>query len=253
MSTAASGRFGESNPQLVALVTHSCIERRVGGPWSKPLTTPAPARSVRLPPLRAAAGSLRTTSKRRSPSSAPCCSPTMPRRWPIEKCSAGDFYKPAHGHIFGAIRALIERGEPIDAVTVTDELQRSGLLEAVGDPSVFISLQANTPSIANARHYAAIVEEHSLLRRLIGVAGEIADLGLLGARGRGSRRRRGRADDVQRRRAADGRHHVPPARAPPQGTGPHRGAGQAGLGHHRGGHRVTTSSTRSCSACSPRR
>jgi len=49
-------------------------------------------------------------------------------------------------------------------VTVTDELQRSGLLEAVGDPSVFISLQANTPSIANARHYAAIVEEHALLR-----------------------------------------------------------------------------------------
>jgi replicative DNA helicase len=94
----------------------------------------------------------------------------------VERCSAGDFYKPAHGHIFGAIRALIERGEPIDAVTVTDELQRSGLLEAVGDPSVFISLQANTPSIANARHYAAIVEEHALLRRLIGVSGEIADL-----------------------------------------------------------------------------
>ena len=95
----------------------------------------------------------------------------------IENCSAGDFYKPAHGHIFGAIRALMERGEPIDAVTVTDELRRSGLLEAVGDPSVFISLQANTPSIANARHYAAIVEEHALLRSLIGVAGEIADLG----------------------------------------------------------------------------
>ena len=95
----------------------------------------------------------------------------------IEICTAGDFYKPAHGHIFGAIRALMERGEPIDAVTVTDELQRSGLLEAVGDPTVFISLQANTPSIANARHYAAIVEEHSLLRRLIGVAGDIADIG----------------------------------------------------------------------------
>ncbi len=95
----------------------------------------------------------------------------------IEICTAGDFYKPAHGHIFGAIRALMERGEPIDAVTVTDELQRSGLLDAVGDPTVFISLQANTPSIANARHYAAIVEEHSLLRRLIGVAGDIADIG----------------------------------------------------------------------------
>ena len=95
----------------------------------------------------------------------------------IETCSAGDFYKPAHGHIFGAIQALMERGEPIDAVTVTDELKRSGLLDAVGDPSVFVSLQANTPSMANARHYAAIVEEHSLLRRLIGVAGEIADIG----------------------------------------------------------------------------
>jgi replicative DNA helicase len=95
----------------------------------------------------------------------------------IETCSAGDFYKPAYGHIFSAIQNLMERGEPIDAVTVTDELKRSGLLEAVGDPSVFISLQANTPSMANARHYAAIVEEHSLLRRLIGVAGEISDIG----------------------------------------------------------------------------
>ncbi|HVB90827.1 MAG TPA: replicative DNA helicase [Acidimicrobiales bacterium] len=95
----------------------------------------------------------------------------------MEVCKAGDFYKPAHGHIFGAICALMERGEAIDAVTVNDELKRSGLLDAVGDPSVFISLQANTPSIANARHYADIVEEHSLLRRLIGVAGDIADIG----------------------------------------------------------------------------
>jgi replicative DNA helicase len=95
----------------------------------------------------------------------------------IERCVAGDFYKPAHGHIFGAIAILLERGEAIDAVTVTDELKRSGVLEQVGDPSIFISLQANTPSIANARHYAEIVEEHSLLRKLIGVAGEIADIG----------------------------------------------------------------------------
>ena len=95
----------------------------------------------------------------------------------IEKCSSADFYKPAHGHIFGAIRALMERGEAIDAVTVTDELKRSGVLEAVGDRSIFISLLANTPSIANARHYAEIVEEHALLRKLIGVAGDIADIG----------------------------------------------------------------------------
>ncbi len=95
----------------------------------------------------------------------------------MEICSAADFYKPAHGHIFGAIRALCERGEPVDAVTVTDELRRSGLLEAGRRPADLVSLQANTPSIANAAHYAAIVEEHALLRRLIGVAGEIAEIG----------------------------------------------------------------------------
>ncbi len=95
----------------------------------------------------------------------------------VECCSADDFYKPAHGHIFAAITALYTRGEPADPVTVADELRRSGLLEAVGDPSLLISLQVNTPSTANAGHYARIVEEHALLRRLVSVAGEIAELG----------------------------------------------------------------------------
>jgi replicative DNA helicase len=95
----------------------------------------------------------------------------------IEICAPGDFYKPAHGHIFAAVVALFERGEPVDAVTVTDELRRSSMLEAIGDPALLVSLQANTPSVANAVHYARIVEEHSLLRRLVGVAGEIAEIG----------------------------------------------------------------------------
>jgi replicative DNA helicase len=94
----------------------------------------------------------------------------------VEVCGPADFYKPAHGHIYSAIVALFERGEPVDAVTVTDELRRSGRLEAVGEPAVLVSLQLNTPSIANALHYARIVEEHAMLRRLAGVAGEIADL-----------------------------------------------------------------------------
>ena len=95
----------------------------------------------------------------------------------IEICTAADFYKPAHGHIFGAIVSLYQRGQPVDAVTVTDELRRSTQLEAIGDPAILVSLQVNTPSVANAEHYARIVEEHSLLRRLVGVAGEIAELG----------------------------------------------------------------------------
>jgi len=94
-----------------------------------------------------------------------------------EVCRADDFYKPAHGHIFDAILLLHARGEPADPVTVADELRRHGLLDAIGGPSPLVSLQANTPATSSAARYAAIVEEYGLLRRLIGVAGEIAELG----------------------------------------------------------------------------
>jgi replicative DNA helicase len=92
-------------------------------------------------------------------------------------CSAEDFYKPAHGHIFDAIFRLYSKGEPADPVTVADELRRAGLMESIGGPATLISLQANTPATSNAARYARIVEEHSLLRKLIGVSGEIAELG----------------------------------------------------------------------------
>ena len=95
----------------------------------------------------------------------------------LECCTAEDFYKPAHAHVFAAITALYTRGEPADPVTVAEELRRSGLADAVGDPALLVSLQVNTPSTANAGHYARIVEEHALLRRLVAVAGEIAELG----------------------------------------------------------------------------
>ena len=90
---------------------------------------------------------------------------------------ADDFYKPAHGHIYDAITSLYAQGEPADPVTVADELARADLLEAVGGPAVLISLQAGTPAIGNAGRYARIVEEHALLRRLIAVAGDIAEIG----------------------------------------------------------------------------
>jgi replicative DNA helicase len=95
----------------------------------------------------------------------------------VQICGAEDFYKPAHGHVFEAVTRLYSQGEPVDPVTVADELRRAGLLEAVGGPSTLATLQANTPAISNAAGYAKIVEEHALLRRLIGVAGEIAELG----------------------------------------------------------------------------
>ncbi|MEY2417708.1 MAG: replicative helicase [Actinomycetota bacterium] len=91
--------------------------------------------------------------------------------------TAGDFYKPAHGHIYEAIEALYHRGEPADPVTVSDELHRDGLLEAIGGAATLVEIQRGTPAISNAARYARIVEEMSQLRRLIGVAAEIADLG----------------------------------------------------------------------------
>ena len=94
-----------------------------------------------------------------------------------ETVTADSFYKPAHGHIYDAIQALSAQGEPVDPVTVSDELRRADLLEQLGGPSVLLSLQANTPATSNAARYARIVEDHALLRRMIGVAGEIAEMG----------------------------------------------------------------------------
>lgn len=95
----------------------------------------------------------------------------------METCTSDDFYKPAHAHIFDAINVLYNQGEPADPVTVADELGRAGLLESVGGLAALVALQADTPATTNASRYARIVEEHALLRRMISVAGEIAEMG----------------------------------------------------------------------------
>jgi len=95
----------------------------------------------------------------------------------VEVVNPEDFYKPAHGHLFEAIQTLYGQGEPVDPVTVAEELRRANLLEALGGKQAILRIQTGTPAAANAAHYARIVEEHALLRRLIGVAGEIAEMG----------------------------------------------------------------------------
>jgi replicative DNA helicase len=95
----------------------------------------------------------------------------------VETCGSDDFYKPAHGHVFDAITTLYGQGEPADPLTVADVLSRAGLLDAVGGLPAIAALQHDTPATNNAARYARIVEEHALLRKLIGVAGEIAELG----------------------------------------------------------------------------
>jgi hypothetical protein len=90
---------------------------------------------------------------------------------------AHEFYKPSHGHIYAAIVTQHRAGLSVDPVTIAEQLSRSSLLETIGGASVLISLQVGTPATSNAGRYARIIREHALLRKLIAVAGEIAELG----------------------------------------------------------------------------
>src|SRR5829696_10072651 len=89
------------------------------------------------------------------------------------------FYKPAHQHVYAAIPGLMALGQPIDVVTVADQLRRDGLLDEIGGPQLLLELQNATPAISNASRYAKIVQDTAMLRRLIGVAGEIAEIAYL--------------------------------------------------------------------------
>src|SRR5581483_5488219 len=91
--------------------------------------------------------------------------------------SAADFYRESHGHIFRAILALYAKGEPVDAITVVDELDRAQTLEAAGGPERVHELAALVPAASNAGHYARIVSEMATLRGLIRAGNDIARLG----------------------------------------------------------------------------
>lgn len=90
-----------------------------------------------------------------------------------ESVQPEDFYRPLHGQIFSAIVALANAGEPVDYVTVQAKLQERGAVAV--ELAVLSSLQMNTPSAANAQHYAEIVRDKAQQRRLISTAGEIVD------------------------------------------------------------------------------
>ena len=81
-----------------------------------------------------------------------------------------DFYRQAHGRIYAAMLDLSERREPIDIVTVSGALERSGDLEPIGGRAYLGTLTNQTPTAVHAAQYARIVERKSLLRNLIGAA-----------------------------------------------------------------------------------
>ncbi|KPB04487.1 MULTISPECIES: replicative DNA helicase [Bacillaceae] len=88
-----------------------------------------------------------------------------------------DFYRAAHQKIYDCMLNLSDRGEPVDLVTVTSELANLKLLEEVGGVSYLSDIAGSVPTAANIEYYAKIVEEKSILRRLIRTATNIAQEG----------------------------------------------------------------------------
>jgi len=88
-----------------------------------------------------------------------------------------DFYREKHGWIYEAILDLHERREPVDLLTVCDELERREQLDEVGGTVFVTSLVNAVPTSIHAEHYARIIERAATRRRLIDAAAQIAALG----------------------------------------------------------------------------
>ena len=99
----------------------------------------------------------------------------------VEILEADDFYRSAHGKIYQALRTLFAQGEPIDIITAVDALRRTGILDEVGGALYLRDLVDEVPTPAGAPHYANIVSDAALRRRLIGAAADIIDTAYQGA------------------------------------------------------------------------
>ncbi|MCL2699158.1 MAG: replicative DNA helicase [Defluviitaleaceae bacterium] len=94
-----------------------------------------------------------------------------------EILTGDDFYSPANKEIFNVMIGLFSGNSPVDAVTVKDALATRGLLDAVGGMDYLTTLAAGYYTWAHIREYSKIVEEKSMLRKLIKAAGEISAAG----------------------------------------------------------------------------
>jgi replicative DNA helicase len=90
-----------------------------------------------------------------------------------EVLTRDDFYREAHRRIFEAMAALAEKSQPIDSVTLADELHRTQSLEAVGGAAYIASLVDGMPRITNVEQWSRIIKEKAVLRNLIHASGRI--------------------------------------------------------------------------------
>src|SRR5699024_6571599 len=100
----------------------------------------------------------------------------------VEVIRGTDFYRPAHELVYDAVLDLYGRGEPADAITVADELNKRGEINRIGGHPYLHDRLASGPGAANAGYYAEIVREKAILRRLVDASVKIAQLGY-GAQG----------------------------------------------------------------------
>ena len=96
----------------------------------------------------------------------------------MDKLVPEDFYVPANQSMFGAIRRLFDGNRAIDAITVADELRRTGELDRIGGLGTITGLLDVVPSASNIEYYAGIVEENSQRRSLIKAGSSITDLAM---------------------------------------------------------------------------
>ena len=95
----------------------------------------------------------------------------------VETVRSQDFYRPAHETIYEAVLDLYGRGEPVDAITVSDELGKRGDLARIGGTAYLHQLIGEVPTAANAGYYAQIVAERAVLRRLVEAGTRIVQMG----------------------------------------------------------------------------
>ncbi|MYF26196.1 MAG: replicative DNA helicase [Acidimicrobiia bacterium] len=96
----------------------------------------------------------------------------------MEHLSEEDFYVPAHRMIYGAMARLYEDNQPIDTLTVSDQLTRTGSLEKVGGIRKISGLWDAVPSAANVDYYRDAVAEYSIRRRMLEATRRIGDLAM---------------------------------------------------------------------------
>ncbi|MDF2986468.1 MAG: replicative helicase [Eubacterium sp.] len=95
----------------------------------------------------------------------------------MEVLKPEDFYRPDHKEIYDVIIELFDKAQPIDLITVSERLKLHGKLELVGGLEYLTNIATEVPTTANVKHYAKIVEEKALLRKLIKASSDIVDLG----------------------------------------------------------------------------